>query len=125
MLRSPQSDFSFLTATAWHNDGHGPVASSTSDLDSSTKTSRKRHIDERGHSKETFLPLIPDLTGHKLRPSKDVTISLASVVDSLDTIDCEPIRRVLVAAPPKRFYRTFWCSIARRLLQGRQIKQVE
>ena len=28
----------------------------------------------------------------------------------------EPVRRVPVAAPPKRFYRTFWRSASRRIL---------
>ena len=29
----------------------------------------------------------------------------------------EPIRRMVTPAPPKRFFRTFWRSVARRLME--------
>ena len=36
--------------------------------------------------------------------------------DALSPEDYEPIRVCRIAAPPKRFYRSFWTSVARRML---------
>ncbi len=41
-----------------------------------------------------------------------------NVVDEADQgYIYEPVRLVLNASPPKRFYRTFWRSAARRMLE--------
>jgi hypothetical protein len=38
-----------------------------------------------------------------------------SVVDHFDIIEYEPMRHNSNGGPPKRFYRTFWRAMARRL----------
>ena len=37
--------------------------------------------------------------------------------DALSPADYEPIRVCRTATPPKRFYRSFWTSVARRMLE--------
>ena len=49
------------------------------------------------------------------------SMSLSGAASSTDTLgveDYEPLRTCSQAAPPKRFYRTFWRSAARRLLEA-------
>ena len=41
----------------------------------------------------------------------------AANISSLSLEHYEPVRLCTLAAPPKRFYRTFWRSVARRLLE--------
>ncbi len=47
-------------------------------------------------------------------------MSASNVTAALDAIDqdiFEPMRSIPNAAPPKRFYRTFWRSITRKVLE--------
>ena len=39
-------------------------------------------------------------------------------LSSGEMTDFEPIRRIGQAAPPKRFYRTFWRSVTRRIMDS-------
>ena len=41
----------------------------------------------------------------------------APIIDNYEPIDYEPLRICPQAGPPKRFYRTFWRSAARRMLE--------
>ena len=43
--------------------------------------------------------------------------SNAPIIDNYEPIDYEPLRICSQSAPPKRFYRTFWRSAARRMLE--------
>ena len=52
----------------------------------------------------------------------DVTVinRMASAGDELNSIDYEPIRFLREVVPPKRFYRTFWRSITRKILESQR-----
>ena len=41
-----------------------------------------------------------------------------SATDALELEDYEPLRTCSQTAPPKRFFRTFWRSVTRRLLEN-------
>ena len=43
--------------------------------------------------------------------------------DGGQSIDIEPVRLISGIAPPKRFYRTFWRSAARRILAVKEEQQ--
>ena len=43
--------------------------------------------------------------------------SNAPMIDNYEPIDYDPLRTCSQSAPPKRFYRTFWRSAARRMLE--------
>ena len=49
---------------------------------------------------------------------------LPAAKNTHDEIASEPMRRVANSAPPKRFFRTFWISVASRLLK-RESKKVK
>jgi hypothetical protein len=79
---------------------------------SSTVPSRKRYLD--GKSVESFNPehFVVSFGSWKLSEAgQEMTSSESSAA--------EPLRFVVGnAGPPKRFFRTFWRTIARRLLES-------
>ena len=50
--------------------------------------------------------------------SMSLSAAVSSSTDTLRLEDYEPLRVCAQAAPPKRFYRTFWRSVARRVLEA-------
>ena len=50
--------------------------------------------------------------------SDSMSVSRAASSETLRLEDYEPLRVCTQAAPPKRFYRTFWRSAARRVLDA-------
>ena len=78
--------------------------------------SRKRQLDYHGPTFETFAPT-SQFFAMKMNPAVvDVTNNRNDTVMSALSVNFEPIRGVIQVAPPKRFYRTFWRSITRRLM---------
>ena len=57
----------------------------------------------------------------KIQPQKE-TDCLIGIAEILGSNDYEPLRCIVTRAPPRRFYRTFWRSIARRILQTKLSK---
>jgi len=81
------------------------------------------------HTFETFKP-------DRHWPSTQLgTLSADLQVESFQSMDVvseadqgsiyEPVRLVANAAPPKRFYRTFWRSAARRMLSQKDTQKLE
>ena len=59
--------------------------------------------------------MMDDSGSFGIKKSTKVLSSAGTITLSLEIY--EPVRLCTLAAPPKRFYRTFWRSIARRLLE--------
>jgi hypothetical protein len=116
MLRSVQSDFSSLDATG-PDEALNSGAAIANCSDCSIK-SRKRTL-ASDFTKESFFREIKTGAAATMQ-SVHAPMSLDEIADSLKAINYEPIRNNMNGAPPKRFYRTFWRSITRRLLQAGQ-----
>ena len=113
MPHNVQSDFSPLNAASWQNDALDTVSGHY--MDRSLKL-RKRTLASE-FTKET---LLSDCHAAPVTIKQPVqaSMSLVAVSESLEAINYEPTRHFQQAAPPKRFYRTFWRSITRRMLQA-------
>ena len=119
MNSSAQNDFSFLVETAWQIDEDLSQESSCTLSVGGSTDSRKRQLDYHGPTFESFAPTSQFCEANMHPAVVDVTTSpngtVMRTVSSV-SVDFEPIRIVMQAAPPKRFYRTFWRSITRRLM---------
>jgi hypothetical protein len=56
-------------------------------------------------------------TSTSTAPTPPACVNLDNVLFPVSTSVFEPPRRLNDFAPPKRFYRTFWRSVSRRILQ--------
>ena len=119
MPHSVQSDFSPLNAASWQNDALDTV--SGHHMNRSLILGKRTLASE--FTKETFVSDCHAAPVTMNQPAQ-ATMSLVAVSESLEAINYEPIRHVreaaLQAAPPKRFFRMFWQSITRRMLQADQ-----
>ena len=115
MPHNVQSDFSPLNAASWQNDALDTV--SGPHMNRSLILGKRKLASE--FTKETF---VSDRHAAPVTMKQPVqaSMSLVAISESLEAISYEPTRHVQQAAPPKQFYRTFWRSIARRMLQADQ-----
>jgi hypothetical protein len=121
MPNSVQSDFSPLSAASWQNNVLDTVGGHSMDR---SLNLRKRTL----ASEFTEETLVSDCHAAPvtMKQPAQASMSLVAVSESLEAINYEPTRHVQQAAPPappappKRFYRTFWRSITRRMLQAGQ-----
>ena len=124
MNSSAQSNFSFLMATESQLDEDVSQESLSPFIVGGSIESRKRQLDYHGPTFETFAPTSQFFAMNMNPAVVDVSANLNDTVMSAVLVDFEPIRSVMQVAPPKRFYRTFWRSSARRLMtQAVQMRQ--
>ena len=124
MHSSAQSDSSFLMATESQLQEDLSQESSSPLIVGGSTESRKRRLDNIGPTCEPFAPTSQFFAMNMNPAAVDVSANLNDTVMSAVLVDFEPIRSVIQVAPPKRFYRTFWRSSARRLMtQAVQMKQ--
>ena len=102
-------NLSFLTFPKWQHDGfvQGPV-------------NREAFTADVNPNPDVCAPVL-DLSEEIFFAAWETSaLKLATPVDPMD-LDLmqafEPLRPMIESAPPRRFYRTFWRSAARRIMQ--------
>ena len=119
MLRTLQSEFSFLNATGPQYEDND--AAQLSDLDSDTMCICKHTTETQRYTKSTFR-VESKVAGVHIH---NLSTGLRSVVKTMDQSAIYHERRSDLTAPPKRFYLTFWRSIVRRMTQAERSDQAE
>ena len=111
---SCQASFDFLTTCPGLNEDNAAEVFSAA-----SNPEKTRPILGARHSIQTFDPDRSHDSIVKLAAlrQRDGSNSSAAVSAHLDSISFEPLRCIKNAAPPKRFYRTFWRSLARRVVE--------
>jgi hypothetical protein len=90
----------------------------TNDRDGSQDFMRRNHMELEDTRVSRYASRNEERTDRN-----DMEITHSSVDQSTDNDLYEPIRRMRLSAPPKRFYRSFWILAARRLIQ-RELDQL-
>ena len=94
--------------------------STQNDFDSLTICGQPEHSTKKVYITSTFIrPSRNTKDGERVDAGSEWVAGADCAMidaDALSAEDYEPIRVCRIAAPPKRFYRSFWTSVARRML---------
>jgi hypothetical protein len=106
-----QEDFNCLTAAgSLDADLHQCSVETSNPHGIESNRSRKRHACMEENSRETFYSAPQHF--------QTASLDLETLAETIQKINFEPVRSIASAGPPKRFYRTFWRSLARRAMDA-------